>query len=124
MLYEWLTAIDSPRVDRVPGLAESPTLWERIDSRAADDEIAVVELHDSTAGRLTFRELHDDVTRIGAGLAAHGVQPGDRVALMIPPGLDLTATLYACWRIGAAVVGKQLVNLCGGIACATGEDQQ
>ena len=39
-----------------------------------------------------------------AGLAGAGVRPGDRVALLIPPGIDLTVALYACWRTGAVVV--------------------
>ena len=29
---------------------------------------------------------------------------GDRVALLVPPGIDLTVCLYACWRMGAVVV--------------------
>ena len=33
-----------------------------------------------------------------------GIRPGDRVALMIPPGIDLSVTLMACWRAGAVAV--------------------
>ena len=44
------------------------------------------------------------VRELAAGLAAHGVAPGDRVALLVPPGADLTAAVYACWRAGASVV--------------------
>ncbi|MDF2555831.1 MAG: hydrolase, partial [Microbacterium sp.] len=33
-----------------------------------------------------------------------GVRRGDRVSLLVPPGATLTATLYACLRIGAVVV--------------------
>ncbi len=29
---------------------------------------------------------------------------GDRVALLVPPGIDLTVCLYACWRMGAVTV--------------------
>lgn len=43
-----------------------------------------------------------DATAIG--LAADGVRAGDRVALMIPPGIDLSVTLIACWRAGAIAV--------------------
>ena len=32
------------------------------------------------------------------------MRPGDRVALLVPPGADLTAVLYACLRLGAVVV--------------------
>ena len=30
--------------------------------------------------------------------------PGDRVALLVPPGVDLTVAVYACWRAGAVIV--------------------
>ena len=33
-----------------------------------------------------------------------GVKVGDRVALMIPPGVDLAIALYGCWRMGAVPV--------------------
>ena len=41
---------------------------------------------------------------MSGGLNAIGVRPGDRVALLVPPGADLTAVLYATWRAGAVPV--------------------
>ena len=41
---------------------------------------------------------------IAAGLAAAGVRPGHRVALLVPPSIDLTVALYAVWRAGAVIV--------------------
>ncbi len=38
--------------------------------------------------RLTYGELLDDASRIAAGLAARGLAPRDRVALLLPAGLD------------------------------------
>ena len=38
------------------------------------------------------------------GLQADGVRPGHRVALLVPPGIDLTVAVYACWRVGAVIV--------------------
>ena len=49
---------------------------------------------------LLVRRVHELVT----GLADHGVTLGDRVALLVPPGPDLTAAAHACWRAGASVV--------------------
>jgi len=54
--------------------------------------------------RWTFGELSGDVHALAAGLHAHGVQPGDRVACMVTPGRELATLLYACWRLGAVVV--------------------
>ncbi len=102
VIFDWL-ANREERVSGSPPQSSAP-LWSGIDRRSADDNVAVVELHGSERRHVTFRGLHEDMERIGAGLDAHGIKRGDRVALMIPPGLDLTAVLYACWRIGAVVV--------------------
>ena len=65
----------------------------------------MIEMTPDGVGRsVSFAELDADVRRVAAGLVAHGVQRGDRVALLIPPGIDLTVCLYACWRMGAVVV--------------------
>ena len=76
-------------------------------ARAADPrtaaEPAIVEL--SGSGRtITWGHLDRVVTDVARGLARAGVQRGDRVVLLVPPGADLAAAVYACWRIGAVVV--------------------
>ena len=48
--------------------------------------------------------LHRNVELLARGLAARGVRRGDRVSVLITPGADLLAVVYACWRIGASVV--------------------
>lgn len=53
---------------------------------------------------VSWRLLSRRVREIAAGLHAVGVRHGDRVSLLVPPGADLTAVLYACLRIGAVVV--------------------
>jgi acyl-coenzyme A synthetase/AMP-(fatty) acid ligase len=53
---------------------------------------------------VSWDQLERAVRDLASGLAARGIRPGDRVALLIPPGAELAAALYACWRIGAVVV--------------------
>lgn len=64
---------------------------------------AIVELHGEgrqiTAGELAVRVRH-----VAAALAAKGVRPGDRVAVLVPPGIDLSTVVYALWQLGAVVV--------------------
>ena len=61
-------------------------------------------LVDATTGRtLTYRELAIDVRRVGAGLAAHGVQPGDVVALCAPNGIEFVVAWYAASMVGATL---------------------
>ncbi len=79
------------------------TLWAALDERADDPDTAVVELA-GRQRRISFALLARRVREIAAGLAAHGIRPGDRVAMLVPPGPDLTAAVYACWRAGAVIV--------------------
>jgi acyl-CoA synthetase (AMP-forming)/AMP-acid ligase II len=61
-------------------------------------------LVDATTGRVvTYDELAIDVQRVGAGLAAHGVQPGDVVALCAANSIEFVVTWYAASAIGAIV---------------------
>ena len=78
-------------------------LAERAADPATADDVAVAEL-EAPGRRITWRRLATVVDDLAAGLLDAGVQPGDRVALLVPPGADLTAAVYACWRIGAVIV--------------------
>ncbi len=53
---------------------------------------------------VTFGELRDRSERLAAGLAGLGVQPGDRIATLMPKGADLLAIVLAIWRAGAVHV--------------------
>ncbi len=49
----------------------------------------------------SYRRLADEAERVGAGLAAAGVGPGDRVALLMHDSLELAACFLGAARIGA-----------------------
>ena len=53
---------------------------------------------------VTYRELGDRVSRVAAGLHAHGVRAGDRVALIMPNAPQHVIAFYAILRLGAIVV--------------------
>ncbi len=78
-------------------------LLEGLRSRSRDESAAIVELGGSPR-IVSWRELSATVDALAAGFMATGISAGDRVAVLIPPGADLTACVYACWRIGAVVV--------------------
>ncbi|WP_307786179.1 alpha/beta fold hydrolase [Rathayibacter sp. SD072] len=82
-------------------------LWRHLETHADDDALALVEMAPPGGDgprRVSWRLLSRRVHELAAGLRASGVRPGDRVSLLVPPGADLTALLYACLRIGAVVV--------------------
>lgn len=79
-------------------------LGAALEARAQDSDVAVVDMSGKTPLRVSWRVLARNVERLAAGLLAAGVKDGDRVSLLVPPGPSLTASVYACLRIGAVVV--------------------
>jgi olefin beta-lactone synthetase len=77
-------------------------LWAALESRAEDASLAFLD--GATGTSTSWADLHQRVKRIAVGLRATGLEPGDRVALLIPPGPDLVAVLYGCWRAGLVTV--------------------
>ncbi len=67
--------------------------------------LAVVgELEDGRIQRLTYAELEREVANFAAGLAAMGVQRGDRVGLLMENGVEATVTFLAIVHLGAIMV--------------------
>jgi o-succinylbenzoate---CoA ligase len=58
--------------------------------------------------RLTYAELHARSRAAAGELAARGVRPGDRVALLLPAGADFAVALHACLLLGAAAMPVDL----------------
>ncbi len=77
-----------PAALAAPGIANTP---------------AVLEMGESFDS-IDFGPLAERVTQTARGLIANGIAPGDRVALMVPPSIDLVVALYACWQVGATIV--------------------
>ena len=105
-VLDWVAAPTPARdaePEAAPGAAYRP-MWAELDARSQDDGPALVELHDGSSRTVSWRLLATRMHEVAAGLLAVGVQPGQRVSLLVPPGPDLTAALYACLRIGATVV--------------------
>ena len=90
-----LPASDKQCGDLLPGVLHA------LEARAEDNSVAVVEVGGAS---ISWRELNSRVQDIAAGLVRAGLQPGDRVALLVPPSIELTVALYAVWRAGGVIV--------------------
>ncbi|MCP3994798.1 MAG: alpha/beta fold hydrolase [bacterium] len=102
-IFAWASTLDSVEAKDVA--TGGQPLWSAIEQRRDSPAAALVEMEGPVAARsFSWADLATDVERVGAGLAAAGVRRGDRVSLLVPPGIDLTVCLYACWRIGAVAV--------------------
>ncbi|MGO2642921.1 AMP-binding protein, partial [Brevibacterium aurantiacum] len=75
-----------------------------LDARHDDESIASVDFAQNPAQQISWRHLWHVTTSIAGGLLELGVRPGDRVSMLVPPGNNLTAALYACLKIGAVAV--------------------
>ena len=80
----------------------SETLWSRIMSPSRKDTLAIHDGADQSS--VTFNELDSRVATFAQALVQLGVEAGERVAVLVPPSIDLIALVYACWRIGAVTV--------------------
>jgi len=104
VVHRWVGRIGEQVPEPLVGDPGAP-LWDGLTRRAGDAEPAVVEMTADGRGRtISFADLAADVDRVASGLHRSGLRLGDRVALLVPPGVDLTVCLYACWRMGAVTV--------------------
>ena len=78
------------------------TLWSQIDTWESASDIAICDAANKKS--VTRPEFAERVATFAEGLHVHGARRGDRVAVLIPPSIDLIAVVYACWRIGAVAV--------------------
>lgn len=86
-----------------PAPPASDPVWQGLTDRAASTphETAIAEVGGAS---ISWAELDQRVRRAAAGLVAGGVRPGQRLALLVPPSIELTVAVYAGWRAGAVVV--------------------
>jgi acetyl-CoA synthetase len=67
------------------------------------DQIAIIwEGDDPDEDRhITYKQLHEEVCRLGNALKARGVKKGDRVSIYMPMVPEAAVAMLACARIGA-----------------------
>jgi crotonobetaine/carnitine-CoA ligase len=58
----------------------------------------------SSADRRTYAEMDAAASRVAAGLAAAGVSPGDRVAVISGNRIEMAELFFGCARLGAVLV--------------------
>jgi acetyl-CoA synthetase len=74
------------------------------------DKLAMI--HEDPRGTVTnvaWGDLQDRSAQIAGLLAAHGVEPGDRVAVVLPATPDAAATFLAVYRSGAILLSMSVL---------------
>lgn len=106
-IFDWIKRrFTTPEPVPAEGAAPPPArprLWENM-SAPDRDATAIAEISKGGTTTISWADLDARVNAAAAGMAADGIGAGQRVALLITPGIDLSVAVYACWRIGATVV--------------------
>ncbi|WP_028934393.1 class I adenylate-forming enzyme family protein [Pseudonocardia spinosispora] len=92
---------DDNGVAQYPDLPGSLVELLRISVERDPEHEALVEVGGE---RLTYRQLWDRGARVAGGLAEAGVRPGDRVANLLPAGVDWVLGFFGTQLAGAVAV--------------------
>jgi acyl-CoA synthetase (AMP-forming)/AMP-acid ligase II len=76
--------------------------WLRVHARERPDDVYVVD--GGNDRELSYSEVHDRVSRLASSLAALGIGPGDRVAVMSVDSHRFIEVLLASMTMGATIV--------------------
>src|SRR5258706_15928760 len=88
------------------------------------DKLAMVwERHDGATRELTWGELQDLSNQAANLLASHGVERGDRIAVVLPPTPETAAIFFATWKLGALLLSMSVLYGDDGIRHRLGDSQ-
>src|SRR5205807_5534389 len=74
------------------------------------DKLAMI--HEDFQGRVrrvSWGELQDNSNRLANVLVAHGIEPGDRVAMLLPATPETAAAFLGTWKAGAILLSMSVL---------------
>src|SRR6478736_1306652 len=74
------------------------------------EKLAMIHEHfDGTVREVSWGELQDDSNRFANVLRAHGVERGDRVAMLLPATPETAAAFFGTWKAGAILLSMSVL---------------
>jgi acetyl-CoA synthetase len=106
---------------RVP---ERYNITEDVCDKHPRDKLAMVwERFDGASREVTWGDLQDLSNQAANMLAAHGVERGDRVAVVLPPTAETAAIFFGTWKLGAILLSMSVLYGDDGIRHRLGDSQ-
>ncbi len=88
------------------------------------EKLAMVhEHHDGRVREVDWGELQDRSNQAANILAGLGVEPGDRVAVVLPPTPETAAIFFATWKLGALLLSMSVLYGDDGIRHRLGDSE-
>ena len=101
-------AVAAPALPAVPAATAARTLLDVLEWHVTQHpdrlHLTLLEEEDRPVAALTYRALAIAARKVAQGLIARDVVPGDRIALMLPTGLDFFAAFFGILYAGAIPV--------------------
>ncbi len=74
------------------------------------EKLAMIhERFDGVVREVTWGELQDKANQFANALVAHGVEKGDRVAMLLPPEPETAAAFFGTWKVGAILLSMSVL---------------
>src|SRR4051794_8370468 len=86
------------------------------DKHPRDKPAMIWERHDGARRDLSWGELQDLANQASHVLRAHGVDRGERVAVVLPPTPETAAIFFGTWKLGAILLSMSVLYGDEGIA--------
>ena len=105
-----ISSYDQARAQHRWEVPERYNIAADVCDRHPRDRLAMI--HEDFQGRVrrvSWGELQDDANRLANVLVAHGVQPGDRVAMLLPPTPETAAAFFGAWKAGAILLSMSVL---------------
>lgn len=99
---DWLSDIVGEFPSPAAVSASAEPLWAALDERRADPSTAFADM--ASGKSISWADFATRVDGVAAQLLGRGLQAGEHVAMLTPPGVDLVVAVYGVWRAGGVTV--------------------